>query len=191
MKTSYDFLLWLQLLVVLHKRIYDKENTKVKEDHEKLDELYEGIFRSKQEELDQTLQFFLPRFQDLGENFTTNNLKMLFASNLCHHVSLSIHESGHAVSGYYCADYMNPLGVTIQPSMLVSMSGRSAEESILGNKNISLSGASHDIQNATQTATSLVTRWGASDFLPPMKVYYGSTKLAFPCSFVWYTFLLC
>jgi hypothetical protein len=24
-----------------------------------------------------------------------------------------------------------------------------------------------------------------------MKVYYGSTKLAFPCPFVWYTFLLC
>jgi hypothetical protein len=185
----------------------DKEKTEAK-DHEKLDVSYEHIFKSKQKELEQTRRFFLPRFKALGENFTTNDLKTLFASNLCLPVSVSIHESGHAASAYYSADYGNPVGLTIIPSiltggvsfgktsfhqpsvytlayykasLLVSMAGRSAEEFVLGNKNVMISGASLDIQDATHTATAMVTRWGVSDFLPPMKIYYG-TKLAFPYS---------
>jgi hypothetical protein len=147
----------------------DKENRKAKED-----ESFDRLFSSKQEGLGRFRQFLLPRFQNLGENFSTNKLKMLFTSNLCHHTILSIHESGHAVSDYYCAAYGDALGVSIKPSRLfpkgvswgkttfgkpsvdticyhkasmsVSLSGRSAEECILGHNNTWLSGASDDIK---------------------------------------------
>ncbi|WP_339706696.1 ATP-dependent zinc metalloprotease FtsH [uncultured Sphingosinicella sp.] len=54
-------------------------------------------------------------------------------------------------------------------NLAVSMGGRVAEEIIFGYDKVS-SGASSDIQYATDLARSMVTQWGLSDKLGPMKL---------------------
>jgi len=54
-------------------------------------------------------------------------------------------------------------------NLAVSMGGRVAEEIIFGYDKVS-SGASSDIQYATDLARSMVTQWGMSDKLGPMKL---------------------
>ncbi|MBB4631060.1 ATP-dependent zinc metalloprotease FtsH [Sphingosinicella soli] len=54
-------------------------------------------------------------------------------------------------------------------NLAVSMGGRVAEELIFGYDKVS-SGASSDIQYATDLARSMVTQWGLSDKLGPMKL---------------------
>ncbi|KAG9031724.1 hypothetical protein FRB95_002397 [Tulasnella sp. JGI-2019a] len=106
------------------------------------------------------------------------------------------HESGHALVALYtegatplhkvtCMPRGHALGVTqFLPSedrvsrtfkeycaeLDVAMGGRVAEEIIYGKENIT-SGASSDIQNATNTATGMVRYWGYSDKLGP--VHFG------------------
>jgi cell division protease FtsH len=53
-------------------------------------------------------------------------------------------------------------------NLSVSMGGRVAEEIIFGHDKVS-SGASSDIQYATQLARDMVTRWGMSDALGPLQ----------------------
>ena len=58
-------------------------------------------------------------------------------------------------------------------NMSVSMGGRVAEELIFGHDKVS-SGASSDISYATDLAKSMVTQWGMSDKLGPLK--YGDNQ---------------
>ncbi len=53
-------------------------------------------------------------------------------------------------------------------NLAVSMGGRVAEEVVFGYNKVS-SGASSDIQYATQLARDMVTRWGMSDALGPLQ----------------------
>ena len=53
-------------------------------------------------------------------------------------------------------------------NLSVSMGGRVAEELIFGYDKVS-SGASSDISYATDLARSMVTQWGMSDKLGPLK----------------------
>ena len=108
---------------------------------------------------------------------------------------VAYHEAGHAVVTYYCK-HTDPVkhitiipagragGVTIRvpledqmgktrgemiDDIRISLGGRIAEELILDDIS---TGASSDIQKATQTARNMVTRYGMSEKLGP--VLYGS-----------------
>ena len=105
------------------------------------------------------------------------------------------HEGGHAVATYYC-EHQDPVHqISIIPrgmaggytmhlptedrsyqsrnemleSLIVLLGGRVAEALVLDDIS---TGASNDIERATQTAHSMVTKYGMSDTLGPIK--YGS-----------------
>lgn len=104
------------------------------------------------------------------------------------------HEAGHAVVGYYMPEHdpiykvsIIPRGKALGITMFlperdsVSMSkkklegqisslygGRIAEELFAGKDSIT-TGASNDIERATLIATKMVTEWGMSKALPPIK----------------------
>nr|WP_294827728.1 ATP-dependent zinc metalloprotease FtsH [uncultured Gilliamella sp.] len=111
------------------------------------------------------------------------------------------HEAGHAIVGYLMPEH-NPLHkVTIIPrggalgvafflpegdqisktrtqlesEISTAYAGRIAEGLIYGEDKIT-SGASSDIQFASNTARSMVTRWGFSDRLPPALFEYEETS---------------
>lgn len=56
----------------------------------------------------------------------------------------------------------------IEADLSVAMGGRIAEEIIFGNEKVT-TGASSDIQMATNTARKMVTEWGMSDLLGPLR----------------------
>ena len=104
------------------------------------------------------------------------------------------HESGHVIVGLLAGDHDpvhkvsiiprgRALGVTVflpeedrhshsRKSILARISslygGRLAEELIFGEESVT-TGASNDIQNATDLARSMVTKWGLSDKLGPVR----------------------
>jgi len=106
----------------------------------------------------------------------------------------AVHESGHAVVGYYSKDHdpiykvsIIPRGMALGITMFlperdfVSVSrtklesqiaslygGRIAEELYAGFDGIT-TGASNDIERATIIATKMVTEWGMSKKVPPIK----------------------
>ena len=109
------------------------------------------------------------------------------------------HEAGHAIVGRLVPDHDPVYKVTIIPrgralgvtmylpegdkyshnrtqieSMLCSLyGGRVAEELIFGNDKVT-TGASNDIERATQMARNMVTKWGLSDEMGP--VAYGEQE---------------
>lgn len=109
------------------------------------------------------------------------------------------HEGGHALVAVYCpaSDPIHKatiiprgraLGMVMrlperdnysyardkmQDDLAIMMGGRVAEELIFGYDKVT-SGASSDIQQATRTARSMVTRWGMSDKLGPLE--YGENQ---------------
>ena len=117
------------------------------------------------------------------------------------------HEAGHAIVGYYSEEHdpiykvsIIPRGRALGITMFlpdrdtVSMSkrklesqiaslygGRIAEEIVAGKDGIT-TGASNDIERATVLATKMVTEWGMSKSLPPIKYvedtngYLGSSS---------------
>jgi cell division protease FtsH len=104
------------------------------------------------------------------------------------------HEAGHAVVGYYCKEHDpiykvsivprgRALGITMflpeRDSVSISKTklesqisslygGRIAEELYAGYESIT-TGASNDIERATAIATKMITEWGMSKKLPPIK----------------------
>ena len=118
------------------------------------------------------------------------------------------HEAGHAIVGYLTPEHdpiykvsIIPRGRALGITMFlperdsVSMSkrklegqiaslygGRIAEEFVAGEDGIT-TGASNDIERATTLATKMVTEWGMSPVLPPIKFvedgsgYSGNTQL--------------
>ena len=106
----------------------------------------------------------------------------------------AIHEAGHAVVGYYCKEHDpiykvsiiprgNALGITMflpeRDSVSISRTklesqiaslygGRIAEELYAGFDGIT-TGASNDIERATAIATRMVTEWGMSKKIAPIK----------------------
>ena len=108
---------------------------------------------------------------------------------------VAYHEAGHAVVTYYCPHTAPVKHITIIPAgrtggvtirvpledqlgstkgemiddIRISLGGRIAEELILDDIS---TGASSDIQKATQVARNMVTRYGMSDRLGP--ILYGS-----------------
>lgn len=117
------------------------------------------------------------------------------------------HEAGHAIVGYYSEEHDpiykvsiiprgRALGITmfLPDKDTVSMSkrklesqiaslygGRIAEEIVAGKDGVT-TGASNDIERATVLATKMVTEWGMSKSLPPIKYvedtngYLGSSS---------------
>ncbi|KDQ60825.1 hypothetical protein JAAARDRAFT_31809 [Jaapia argillacea MUCL 33604] len=111
------------------------------------------------------------------------------------------HEGGHALAALYtpgamplhkvtCVPRGHALGVTSQlpegdrysisfkeflATIDVCMGGRVAEELIYGPENVT-SGASSDLQKATQTATRMVKNWGYSDKVGP--VYFADEDIS-------------
>lgn len=105
------------------------------------------------------------------------------------------HEGGHAIATYYCPTQdpvhqisIIPRGMTggytmslpaedrsyrslneMKEDIVVLLGGRVAEALVLGDIS---TGASNDIQRATKTATSMVTKYGMSERLGP--ICYGS-----------------
>lgn len=103
------------------------------------------------------------------------------------------HEAGHAIVGLAMPEYDpvykvtiiprgRALGVTmflpeddrysssrqrLQSEIAVLFGGRIAEEIIFGEESVT-TGASNDIERATDIATNMVTKWGLSDKLGPM-----------------------
>src|SRR5487761_2415058 len=70
------------------------------------------------------------------------------------------HESGHAIVGLSVPEHDPVYKVTIIPR------GRVAEELVFGRDAVT-TGASNDIERATELARNMVTRWGLSDRLGP------------------------
>ncbi|WMJ24127.1 ATP-dependent zinc metalloprotease FtsH [Paludicola sp. MB14-C6] len=109
----------------------------------------------------------------------------------------SYHEAGHAVATYYCKtqdsvhevsiiprgmaagytmhlpteDRMHMSKMKMQESLTVLLAGRVAEEICLDDI---CTGASNDIERATQTARDMVTRYGFSNTLGP--IVYGQPE---------------
>ena len=107
------------------------------------------------------------------------------------------HEGGHAITGYFCPTHdpvhqisiiprgqaggytmylpdKDPSYVTkgaMQENIICLLGGRVAEQLILDDNS---TGASNDLERATQTARAMVTRYGFSDRLGP--VVYGTDQ---------------
>ena len=108
-------------------------------------------------------------------------------------LNTAYHEAGHAIVGYLVPEHDPVYKVTIIPrgralgvtmylpeedrysmskqhleSMISSLfGGRIAEEMILGEAGVT-TGASNDIERATEIARNMVTKWGLSDRLGPL-----------------------
>jgi len=63
----------------------------------------------------------------------------------------------------------------LMSSIMVAMGGRAAEELIFGDDAVT-TGASNDIQKATQTARNMVTQWGMSEAIGPMTLDLGEEQ---------------
>ena len=91
------------------------------------------------------------------------------------------HEAGHAVAGFYCKHHPRVHEITIIPryvtkgemfeDIVSSLGGRVAEQLIL--EDIS-TGASNDLQQATNIARQMITKYGFSERLGP--VVYGTAQ---------------
>ena len=108
-------------------------------------------------------------------------------------LNTAYHEAGHAIVGYLMPDHDPVYKVTIIPrgralgvtmylpeedrysmskqrlesSISSLFGGRIAEEMILGSQGVT-TGASNDIERATEIARNMVTKWGLSDRLGPL-----------------------
>ncbi|MCI0542180.1 ATP-dependent zinc metalloprotease FtsH [bacterium] len=109
-------------------------------------------------------------------------------------LTTAYHESGHAIVGRLLKETTDPvykvtiiprgqaLGVTmflpesdrygmsverLESHLCVAFGGRIAEELIFGRKKVT-TGASNDIEKATETARNMVTKWGLSEKLGPL-----------------------
>jgi len=108
-------------------------------------------------------------------------------------LNTAYHEAGHAIVGYLMPEHDPVYKVTIIPrgralgvtmylpeedrysmskqrlesSISSLFGGRIAEEMILGNQGVT-TGASNDIERATEIARNMVTKWGLSDRLGPL-----------------------
>ena len=108
-------------------------------------------------------------------------------------LNTAYHESGHAIVGYIVPEHDPVYKVTIIPrgralgvtmylpeedrysiskqaleSQISSLfSGRIAEDMILGSGGVT-TGASNDIERATELARNMVTKWGLSEVLGPL-----------------------
>ncbi len=114
-------------------------------------------------------------------------------------INTAYHEAGHAIVGYLMPEHDPIHKVTIIPrgralgltmylpeedkysfsrrallSSLCSLFGGRIAEELIGGEDAVTTGASNDIERATQIARNMVTKWGLSEVLGP--VHYGEER---------------
>ena len=112
------------------------------------------------------------------------------------------HESGHAIAAIHCPasdpvhkatiiprgralgmvmrlpdrDHIAMAKDQLEANMIVAMGGRIAEEMVFGSEKIT-TGASSDIQQATSIARKMVTEWGMSQELGPIRYHENQEEV--------------